>query len=422
VPSLVKKESPLVLTILDLINSHRAYAKELNMERLFITLYGCLLGIGYALKSIVGERNVLRIPPVQVIGYMTFSLSFITNSHSLTLAVRNQEPKAWAIKVTMSTLVHWSWKYAGKTLIISYIGFIACSSLIYYMVVPLIGIFWSHLLASPVQGFRWYDLYLILRMLMAGSFMTFEWQMADRVFDVFFAVTPDVSRTSPQPNQCLLDGLRNNNDEHRTVIKSMAYGELAKIATKQPKRRSDLFLDTNDTFTVSAWKSISDECIATLAGLRSRLDNEYSADKKKKKYDPFDSMQPVPRHQQHSESTIRRVVLLDTDILARDEDRHGQPPPLDDRTPGLFLSDSSIMLDQGRYTPSDTSTLAQGDDKYAMLPRMLVKDGWQRVKQIKWIKDLSNVTIDQKTRALFSNFPDLIHAIQGKGMNSTYAI
>lgn len=385
------------------------------MERFFITFYGLFLGIGYALKSIIGERNILRIPPVQVMRYMTFPVFFITNSLFLSCC-QNQEPKAWAIKVTMSTLVHWSWKYAGMTLLISYFMFIAFNSLFYYVVAPFIGLFWSHILASPVLGFRWYDLYLILRMLMAGSFLTCEWEMADRVFDVFFAVTPDVSRTSPQPNQCLLDGLRNNNDEHRTVIKSMAYRELAKIATKEPKRRSDLFLDTNDTFTVSAWKSISDECIATLDGLRSRLDNEYNAaNKKNNKHDPFASMQP--RQQQHSESTIRRVVLLDADILARDDDRHGQQPPLDDRTPGLFLSDASMMLDQGRYTYSETATTTtvQGDDKYAMLPRMLAKDGWERIKQIKWIKGLSIITVDQKTRALFSNSPDLIHAIQGKG-------
>ncbi|KAI8331917.1 nucleoporin protein Ndc1-Nup [Chlamydoabsidia padenii] len=369
---------------------HRAYAKELNMERLFITFYGLVLGIGYSLKGIFEERYILRIPPVQ-------------------------EPKLWAIKVTMSTLIHWSWKYAGMVFLGSYLVFITTNSIVYYMVAPFVGIFWSGLLASPVMGFRWYDLYLIIRMVMAGSFITCQWLVADRVFDVFFAITLDISRSSPQPNQCLLDGLQNK--QERTVIRSMAYQELVKVATKEPARRRALFLDTNHSFTASAWKSITDECILLLDDLRLRLANEYTTTDKKP-FDPFDNYQSSSEKkrqiQQQQSTTIRRVQLVENgDILARLDDTNGSR--LDDRTPGLFLSDPSL-LDQTSYTSSwDTSSCPQDDDKWAMLPRLLVKDGWNRIGQFRWIKNMSIITIDQKTRVLFSNSPDLTCAIQALG-------
>ncbi|ORZ23332.1 nucleoporin protein Ndc1-Nup [Absidia repens] len=344
---------------------HRAYARELNMENLFILFYGLILGAGYSAKHIIEEKDLLRIPPVQ-------------------------QPKAAAIKASMSTMIHSSRKYAGKAFLVSYVVFMTTKNIVYYMVVPFVGFFWSGILASPVMGFRWYDLYLILRMLMAGTFVVLGWEMADRVFD----------------------------DDDNTLIRSMAYAELARLATQEPDRRVKLFLDTNHDFTTSAWKSISEECIHTLDTLCTRLRNEYTTTKKPQ--DPYlEQLWKQTTPTKPPSTILRRISLKEGDIISRHDEYNADGRRLDDRTLGLFVSENSI-IDQDTETSwaatATTSPLVQlDDDKWAMLPRLLVKDGLERISQFGWIKNMSVITIDQKTRTLFSNSPDLINAIQALG-------
>ncbi|CAO3591294.1 unnamed protein product [Absidia cylindrospora] len=371
---------------------HRAYAKELNMENLFILFYGLVLGAGYSAKHIIEEKDILRIPPVQ-------------------------QPKAAAIKASMSTMIHSSRKYAGKAFLVSYVVFMTSKNIVYYMVVPFVGFFWSGLLASPVMGFRWYDLYLITRMLMAGTFVVLGWEMADRVFDVFYAVTPSVSLLSSQPNNCLLDGLRIQ-DGNNVLVRSMAYAELARLATQEPERRVKLFLDTNHDFTTSAWKSFSEECIHTLDTLRTHLRNEYITTKKP--HDPYlDQLWKKTTPTKPPSTIIRRVSLKEDDIISRHDEYNADGRRLDDRTLGLFVSENSIMdqVTETSWAAAETTSrlVHLDDDKWAMLPRLLVKDGLERISQFGWIKNMSVVTIDQKTRTLFSNSPDLINAIQALG-------
>ncbi|KAI8078798.1 nucleoporin protein Ndc1-Nup [Halteromyces radiatus] len=366
---------------------HRAYARELNKENLFITFYGLLLGIGFSLQCIIEEKNILRISPIQ-------------------------QPKGAALKASMSTLIHSSWKYAGKMLVISYILFIFFNGMIYYMVAPFIGLFWSSLLVTPVVRFRWYDLYLMIRMMMTGSFVTFGWEIGNRVFDVVFAVIPNISLMSTQPNACLLDGLRNK--DNLSWIRSTAYGELALLATKEPDRRISLFLDTSHDFTSSAWKSLSQECMLTLNTLRQRLNDEYM-DKKtleqQKQQLSFSQNGGTERHF----TSIQRVTLQDDDMLVNDDDDDDlNSRRLDDRTPELFLSQMQMTDASIQHTPWAT-TKHLPDDKWVTLPRELVRKGIHKITQSNFVRNLMVVTIDQKTRAHFSNTPDLIYAIQALG-------
>ncbi|KAI9304927.1 nucleoporin protein Ndc1-Nup [Cunninghamella echinulata] len=352
---------------------HRGYSRELNEENLFISWFGLVLGAWFSINRILDDKNILEISPFQ-------------------------QPIISAIKVSMPTMIHRSSRRAFRTGAFCYITFIFFNGILYYLVARFFDLWASNLLATPVIGFRWYDVYLLLRVWLSGIYVTLGFEMMDRVFDIYYGIIPHFSiKEDTRPFDCLLNGLKEDNG----LIRSLAYAELAHLSRKQPHRRIQLFNDTNHDFSKSSWKNLTNECMTTLNDLRKRLVHEY----------PTTSTNNHQQQQKYQHQI--RFSYQSSSFTERDANG------LDDRTTGLFVSYStpnetyqSDSLWMNKNISNNNKTSAQKTTYQIIQSLFNLK---YKFKQWKWAKKFFIITREQKMRTLFYDTPDVIHAIQVLG-------
>ncbi|CAO3616049.1 unnamed protein product [Cunninghamella blakesleeana] len=395
---------------------HRGHSKELNEENLFISWYGIVIGTWFSINRILEDKNVLEISSIK-------------------------QPIISSIKVCMPTLIHRSRLRAFRVWKYSYFTFIFFNSILYYFVAQFFALWTTKLLATPVIGFKWYDIYLFLRVWLSGIYATLGFELCDRLFEICFGVVPDISTRVEETLQfdCLLDGLlqqQKGNEEHENgYIRSLAFTELAYLSRKQPSRRIQLFNHTNQDFSQSAWKSLSTECINTLNQLRKRLSDEYpkpsNSTGQQKKQEPYikysysssTSTSSIIEH----DAFINRVKLINQNVLRDEYDTENEDMRyylrngLDDRTTGLFISYSTpnennpvdiYNQNSNNNNDYDNKTSAQ-KTTYNIIQKVLNLK--TKFKKWKYVKQFFIITREQQIRTLFYDLPDIINAVQVLG-------
>ncbi|CAO3627386.1 unnamed protein product [Cunninghamella echinulata] len=330
-------------------------------------------------------------------------------------------------------MIHRSSRRAFRTGAFCYITFIFFNGILYYLVARFFDLWASNLLATPVIGFRWYDIYLLLRVWLSGIYVTLGFEMMDRVFDICYGIIPHFSiKEDAKPFDCLLDGLKEDNG----LVRSLAYTELAYLSRKQPHRRIQLFNDTNHDFSKSAWKNLTHECMTTLNDLRKRLVHEYpttttnNQQQQQQRYQHQIKFSYQPSSFTERDAFINRIKLIDQNVFkeecnTEDEDhRYYLRNGLDDRTTGLFVSYStpnetyqsdSLWTNKNiniNNNNNNNKTSAQ-KTTYQLLQSLFNLK--YKFKQWKWAKKFFIITREQKMRTLFYDTPDVIHAIQVLG-------
>lgn len=116
---------------------------------------------------------------------------------------------------------------------------------------------------------------------------------------------------------------------------------------------------------------------------------------------------PIPVKKEDKPAPPNRIQLLDVDVLAKPK---ASTTILDDRTGKLFIQASTLV------TAPDTATDTTKAPKHMVYEYCY----WilQKVNKWKWMQDLSAVTAERKIRQVFSNYPIILYAIQGKPMES----
>ncbi|KAI4174693.1 MAG: hypothetical protein LQ348_006324 [Seirophora lacunosa] len=120
-----------------------------------------------------------------------------------------------------------------------------------------------------------YHITLIIRSLISSSCLLLLWRGSNIAFSVYVAQEPvkrgqPLTHDSSDPNGSLINGLRSR----KSLVKTFAFWELAKISQSFPQRRIFIFKDI-DRPGGPAWSQISSECLEMIQGITTRV-AEYS--------------------------------------------------------------------------------------------------------------------------------------------------
>ncbi|KAI7884539.1 hypothetical protein K492DRAFT_183185 [Lichtheimia hyalospora FSU 10163] len=347
-------------------HGERFGVRQLNQDNLFISFYGVMLGLSFAANRILRGQWTYKIAPVQ-------------------------QPKILAVKLSLPTVAHDGARWAVRVLAVAFLTFMIFGNFVYRMAAHMYGLY-TTMLETPVIGLNWFDLYLFFRLFLGGTLAVMTWEIVDRIFDTFFAVNEPITSPYENAHETILNGLQLGTDPY---LQSIAYAELAELATKSPSQRIALFKDMGKDMDSTVWMQVSRECMNILAGMRADIAKEYATDKKPA---------PVPVKKEEKPAPPNRIQLLDVDVLAKPKT---STTVLDDRTGKLFVQASTLV------TAPDNAAVA------TKAPKHMVYDccSWivDYVNKWKWVQELSAVTAERKIRQVFSNYPIILYAIQALG-------
>ncbi|KAI8049991.1 nucleoporin protein Ndc1-Nup [Thamnidium elegans] len=226
---------------------HYLGARQLNQEKIFVYLYGVILGLNYTVGYLSNRTFVVKINNVQ----QPFHYE-IKNSLAIVL-----------FRSVLKAL--WSFAYTFGL-------FIFCNGSIYYFVARIFGSYYR-VLDSPIVGFRWSNIHLFLRLFVAGILTITTFNLANRIYDVAYSYT--LPYTDPYANQfeCLLQGLSEKENDN---IKAAAFSELALLSTKRPDKRKELFNIVVNELQESYWYKIMTQCLLVMEDLCTKIDIEYN--------------------------------------------------------------------------------------------------------------------------------------------------
>ncbi|RCH95754.1 hypothetical protein CU097_012261 [Rhizopus azygosporus] len=284
---------------------HYIDVRQLNQKSIFVALYAVVLAVKYSICYLEKRRHVAKI-------------------------TRVQQPLFYELKGNITTVLHTSVKEASCSFLITYAIFIVFSGNIYYHMAYTLGRF-NRVLDSPITGFRWINLYLFTRTILAGIITTSVWNIANRLFDAIFTRT--VQATQPYNNrfELILDGLANKED---TNIQASAFNELAQLACKEPENRVELFSNIGKDLRESVWYHVMTQCFRVIEELRLSIDSEY------KGIQPVEA--PVVPIIKPTEQKLRNRLQLadDTNIYVTPKK---QLYELDDRTSTLLFQTGELV-------------------------------------------------------------------------------
>ncbi|KAG0187032.1 Nucleoporin NDC1 [Apophysomyces sp. BC1034] len=344
-----------------------------------------MLGAGFAVKRIIERRTVVQLPAVK-------------------------QPIHTELKTNVATLTYSALKWTLFVFKYIYIAFIFFHGTLYYGIANVLGSY-TKILISPVIGFRWVDLYLFVRLIMAGWLATFCWEIMDRVFDVFFSMSYPAADPNTNYYDHLITGLQSNTN---AMVQASAYCELAQLACKTSETRASLYTQTNKDLANSAWSRISNECLQVINGLRSVIEKEYNnTQKAQKALLSILAAAPVVAPKPTAAPAVNRIELVDMDVFAT-------PKPavtyLDDRTGSLFTNVSTLAEASNMSTPP-ISIVTENVTKKLSSPRItaFLKRVEVKAQKWHWVKEFYAETRVRKVRQVFNNLPILLWAIQALG-------
>ncbi|SAL96562.1 hypothetical protein [Absidia glauca] len=268
--------------------------QQMNVERLYVFLYACMLGLAFSLYRNFIQRWVIQLQVVQQ--HPLYLVKASVRSHLKT-------PACWAL----------------GTFCVSYLVYILFSGFFYKLATHFVGIFIS-VLDTPIVGFRWWDVMLFYRMVTIGSSIVSAWIFVDVVMDAYFNRVEDCISPYSNALECLIDGLRLDKENG---LRECAFVELARLTAKDPTKRKTIYTTTEGRDT--PWSLIKTECFSSMDALTARINQEYNVNKKQEK--PKSDAPPT------TIKGVKQIKLLNANDTVFSQRRpHATGDALDDRT------------------------------------------------------------------------------------------
>ncbi|KAF7727285.1 hypothetical protein EC973_007801 [Apophysomyces ossiformis] len=334
------------------------------------------------------------------IGIYALSSLVIIFMHQV-LHAFSQQPIHIELKTNIATLTHNAFKWALHIFKYTYVAFIFFHGTLYYGIANIFGTY-TKVLASPVIGFRWVDMYLFIRLVMAGSLATFCWEIMDRIFDVFYSMSYPVHDPTANYYDHLIAGLQLDKN---AMIQASAYYELAELSCRRSEKRALLYTQINKDLSTSAWSRISAECLRVINDLRATIDKEYHGNRK--------AAVPVAAPKPIVPPSVNRIELVEMDVFTT-------PKPamayLDDRTGSLFTNVTTLAETPDVYTPP-LSVVTEKVRKTMASPKVasFIKRVELKAQKWQWVKEFYAETRIRKVRQVFNNLPVLLWAVRSVG-------
>ncbi|KAI9482957.1 MAG: nucleoporin protein Ndc1-Nup [Benjaminiella poitrasii] len=356
---------------------HYFGARQLSQENIFITLYCIMLAFNYTYHYLVEKAYIAKINNVQ-------------------------QPFQYEFKSNVVSIICNSMKRAVYSFRNTYVLFIFCNGSIYYHAARFFG-FYNKVLDSPVVGFRWIDLHLFFRLIMAGTVTMCTYNTANRLYDAVYAITFPVTDSYSNQFDCLVNGL----SESKPNAQAAAFSELAVLACKYPEKRVELFRSNGKDLKDNAWYKIMTECVKVINELRDKIDVEYNGVKPVTPPTPVDT--PVQQQQSYN-----RLEYSEGSIFATQKKNLSR---LEDRTNTIFSNVAEQVEDMSASTAPNVQTFAQ--KKWNELGQShiikMVKEIEVQVGYVGLLRSIYGETVTRRVQSVFNKYQLVIWAVQALG-------
>ncbi|KAG0257952.1 Nucleoporin NDC1 [Actinomortierella ambigua] len=225
--------------------SHKGLV-QINERYIMTRVFGAVLGLFYGLWRLFNQKDWLAFSPVQL---------------RVSTAIFSRLRQIFSTTVT------------GSFVIVGGLWFTYNIFLSRVLVRMAMSVVSEEILNQTSKyGPRWYHLGLFLRFVFNTIVIRSYFEAINALSDFVLTKSLNVAATSIDPNACLISGLKGSASLSRTdqFLRLHAFQELAHAARYDPQRRLDIFTDAQSQPT--AWKQISDECVAVLKQAKSRFD------------------------------------------------------------------------------------------------------------------------------------------------------
>ncbi|KAI7907686.1 nucleoporin protein Ndc1-Nup [Cokeromyces recurvatus] len=356
---------------------HYFGARQLNQENIFITLYCIILAFNYTYHYLAEKSYIIKINNVQ-------------------------QPFQYEFKSSIASILYNSAKRAIYSFRNTYVTFIICNGSIYYYAARFFG-FYNKVLDSPIVGFRWIDLHLFLRLIMAGTVTMCVFKTANRLYDAVYAITFPVTNAYSNQFDCLIHGL----SESKPNAQVAAFSELAVLACKYPEKRVELFRCIGKDLKDNAWYKIMTECIKVIDELRAKIDVEYNGVQPVTPPTPIDK--PIQQQQAYN-----RLEYSEGNIFATQRKNFSR---LDDRTGAIF----SNVAEQAEEVSTSTIPRAQmfTQKKWEAISQSqiikMLKEIEVQVGYVGYLKGIYGETVRRRIQSVFNKYQLVIWAVQALG-------
>ncbi|KAI8094596.1 nucleoporin protein Ndc1-Nup [Thamnidium elegans] len=355
---------------------HYLGARQLNQEKIFIYLYAFILGFNYTVDFLVNRNFVVKINNVQ-------------------------QPFDYEIKNSLGTVLCKSAMRALRSFRNTYVIFVICNGSIYYFVARIFGSYYR-VLDSPIVGFRWIDIHLFLRLIVAGILTTTVFNLSNRIYDAIYSYT--LPYTDPYANQfeCLIQGL--SNKEH-DLIRAVAFSELALLSNKRPDKRKALFNVVGNELHENAWYKIMTQCLLVIDDIRTKIDIEYNG------VQPVATPTPVAKPVEQTISN--RLTFSNGPIFT--ETKKNQVY-YDDRTSSIFSEVSELAENIPAHLPQPETVITSsiGCLKKSVVVDM-IKSLEFRFGSIGVLESVYADTVLRRMQTVFNKYQLVIWAVQSLG-------
>ncbi|KAI8093906.1 nucleoporin protein Ndc1-Nup [Halteromyces radiatus] len=283
-------------------------AQQINLERLFLSIYAIVLGLSYSMYRIFRQVWVIDLQVIE------------------------QDPW-YLIKIYAKSLNLFSFLWASGTFISTYFFYLISSGFFYRLTAVGFRLY-TTVLDTPVIGFRWWDVCLFFKMVMVGWIMIKAWTFVDLSVDAYFNRVEDCLSSYSNPFEILIDGLRFQKDDR---IRGLAFRELVRLSSVDDEKRKILYNDLGDKDVSSMWYRIKTECLIVIDELINRIKDEYKTDKKKDELK--DKETKISKSFQQKKKVIK---LVDNNVYAG---RQKNITELDDRTNNVLIKMTTRISD-----------------------------------------------------------------------------
>ncbi|KAI7865621.1 nucleoporin protein Ndc1-Nup [Spinellus fusiger] len=352
---------------------HHEGVRQLNQEAIFVALYGVALGVCFSFKCLCEKRSLIQFYPSKENKYVAMGTGLIEAGLA-------------------------GFHLAKRVFLYCYGVHFVLNDTLYYYIAEFFGMY-ARILDAPINGFRWYDVYLMGRMLMGGAMTVALWEMSDTIYKTCFETIEPLSEPYANAFECLLSGMK----EKDPLVQVMAYAELARRISKSPERRQHLFATVGQNgLEDSAWRQLSTECIHTLTTYLNTLTKGVPS-----------TLDPVLPPRPLLPDPVQRIQLLTKNITAAPL---SESVYLDDRSCQIFTKVTHLATGPS-LPPSDVSDKAQKLLLYSAdrLVSQLMQSVVHRVQHWPWIHRWNTASIQPQHRAAYGHGYVLLFAIESLG-------